>query len=450
MSRSPELFQRAQEMGVELERRPAERIVVTGFAQRTPLGDTQQTWQGLLEGKSGVKKFPVNNAFVEIAAPVEFNPEEYFSKKEMRGMAHLTVMGIVVAREAVQRAGLRGENGKLHSSINKRQVGVWVGSGFASTQNIIDVYNQIHKEDSSGNEDPVRNSRFISPTKGLEVFPEQLNARIGIDLGFSGWGGSSVEACATGLSNAVEVLDKIKHGYLKVGLGGGFENPLITYPETGIGMFAGMRKVLSTRNDEPEKASRPFDAGRDGFVLGAGGAILVFEELNHALQRGAPIYAEVFGFRKSMDGYSPTNLDRDIIASTILGALYNEREKEFYDIDAIFAHATSTEDGDIDENKVLRTVFGDDYLRTIPITAIKSNLGHLAGGAGAVNAVVATQAINERKIPPIINLENPDPAVADLNLVRGKPLEKDINTALVLAYGFGGYNAVLLLGKYKG
>lgn len=453
MSRTPELLRKAQEMGVELERRPAERIVITGFAQLTPLGNTEQTWQGLLEGKSGVKRFPVdkpvNNAFVDIAAPVEFNPEEYFDKRDMRGMAPLTAMGIVVSREAARRANLLGENGKLRPDINKRQAAVWVGSGFGSTQHIIDVYNQIHKKDEEGNEDPTRNSRFIGPTKGLEIFPEQLNARIGMDLGFSGWGGSSVAACATGLDNFNELLDKILQGRVKVGIGGGFENPLEAYPETGIGMFAGMRSVLSTRNDDPERASRPFEINRDGFVLGAGGAVLVAEELEHALKRGAPIYAEVYGFNKSMDGFDPTNLDRDVVASTILGALYNEKAKEFYDVDAIFAHATATK-GDIDEADVFRLVFGDEYLRKIPITAIKSNLGHLAGGAGSANAVAAVMAINEGKIPPILNLENPDPAVADLNLVRGKPLQKEINTALVTAYGFGGYNAVLLLGKYKG
>ena len=177
-------------------------------------------------------------------------------------------------------------------------------------------------------------------------------------LGFSGWGGSSVEACATGLSNIVEAISKIREGYIKVAVAGGFENPLDAYPETGIGMFAGMRTVLSKRNDEPEKASRPFDKDRDGFVLGAGGGVVVIEELNHALKRGARILAEVYGFNKSMDGYDPTSLDPDVVASTILGALYNEKKQEFYDVDTIFAHATSTKDGDTTEAKVLRMRFG--------------------------------------------------------------------------------------------
>lgn len=441
--------ERASDLGVELERRPAERIVITGFAQRTPLGNTEETQQGLMEGKSGVRKFPIDNAFVNIGAPVEFRPEEHFDKRELRGISPLNAMGIVVSREAAHNAKALDNRGKLKSDIGKKAA-VWIGSGFGSSQLIIDVYRQVHKTDEKGNEDQVVNSRYIPATKGLEIFPEELNSRITIDLGASGgWGGSSVEACATGLSNIVEAIRIIKEGRAKFAIAGGFENPLVGYPETGIGMFAAMRSVLSTRNDEPEKASRPFDKDRNGFVLGAGGGVVIVEELEAALKRGAPILAEVLGFKKSMDGFNPTNLDRDVVASTILGALYNEKRKEFYDVDAIFAHATSTEAGDIAEAEVLRSVFGDEYLRKIPITAIKSNMGHLAGGAGAVNAIAAINALNCGRIPPIVNLENPDPAVSDLSLVRGKPLERDINTTLVLAYGFGGNNAVLLLGKYK-
>ena len=449
MCRNMGFKERVRDLGVDLERRPAERIVITGFAQRTSLGNTEETQQGLLDGKSGAKKFPVENAFVNIAAPVEFDPGKHFDKRDLRGISPLNAMGIVIAREAVQNAKALGEDGRLNEDVRKK-ASVWVGSGFGSTQLIIDVHKQIYKPDENGKVDQQANSRRIPVTKGLEIFPEELNSRIAIALGASnGWGGSSVEACATGLSNIVEAIRIIKEGRAKFAVAGGFENPFAGYPETGIGMFAAMRSVLSTRNDEPEKASRPFDRDRNGFVLGAGGGVVVVEELESALKRGAPILAEVLGFQKSMDGLDPTNLDKDVVASTILGALYDEKRKEFYDVDAIFAHATSTEAGDIAEAKVLRIVFGDEYLRKIPIAAIKSNLGHLAGGAGAVNTIAAINALRSNKIPHIINLDSPDPEVADLNLVRGKPLEKDINTALVLAYGFGGNNAVLLLGKYK-
>jgi len=447
MSGNPEFFERSQGLGVELENRPAERLVITGMAALTPLGNTEQTLEGLNSGKSGVKEFDVKNFAVSIAAPVEFNPEAHFSKKEMKGRSPLNAMAVAIAREAMKNAGLLGEDGKLRKEIDRRQAASWMASSFGSVHHIIDVYNQIHKKDEAGNENPWLNSGRISPRKGLEIFPEELNGQVAIDLGVSGWGGSSVEACATGLSNIIEAARIIKGGQAKVAVAGGLEDILSAYPEASIGMFAAMRSVLSTRNDEPEKASRPFDKDRDGFVLGAGGGAVVIEALDHALERGAPILAEVLGFNKSMDGSDPTNLNKKIVAGTILKALYNQRTKEFYEVDSIFAHATSTNQGDQAEAELLKMIFGDS-LKNIPIAAIKSNMGHLAGGAGAVNVIAAINALNSGKIPPILNLENPSQEFEGLFFVRGKPLEKDIKTALVLAYGFGGHNAVMLLGRY--
>ena len=447
MSGNPEFFERSQGLGVELENRPAERLVITGMAALTPLGNTEQTLEGLNSGKSGVKEFDVKNFAVSIAAPVEFNPEAHFSKKEMKGRSPLNAMAVAIAREAMKNAGLLGEDGKLRKDIDRRQTASWMASAFGSVHHIIDVYNQIHKKDEAGNENPWLNSGRISPRKGLEIFPEELNGQVAIDLGVSGWGGSSVEACATGLSNIIEAARIIKGGQAKVAVAGGLEDILSAYPEASIGMFAAMRSVLSTRNDEPEKASRPFDKDRDGFVLGAGGGAVVIEALDHALERGAPILAEILGFNKSMDGSDPTNLNKKIVAGTILKALYNQRTKEFYEVDSIFAHATSTNQGDQAEAELLKMIFGDS-LKNIPIAAIKSNMGHLAGGAGAVNVIAAINALNSGKIPPILNLENPSQEFEGLFFVRGKPLEKDIKTALVLAYGFGGHNAVMLLGRY--
>ncbi len=448
MGRNPEFFERSQKLGVELENRPAERLVITGMAALTSLGNTQQTLEGFNTGKSGTKEFDVKNFAVRIAAPVEFNPEAHFSRKEMRGRSPLNAMAIVIAREAMENAGLLGEDGKLRKDIvDRKQMGSWVASAFGSAHLIIGVHNQIHEKDEAGNENPLVNSSRISPRKGLEIFPEELNGQVAIDLGISGWGGSSVEACATGLSNIVEAARIVKGGQAKIAIAGGLEDILSAYPEVSIGMFAAMRSVLSTRNNEPEKASRPFDKDRDGFVLGAGGGVVIIEALDHALKRKAPILAEVLGFNKSMDGFDPTNLYKEVVAGTILKALYNEKTKEFYEVDSIFAHATSTNQGDLAEAELLKMVFGDN-LRNIPIAAIKSNIGHLAGGAGAVNVIAAINALRSGKIPHILNLENPGPEFEGLNLVRGKPLEKDINTALVLAYGFGGHNAVMLLGRY--
>ncbi len=207
--------------------------------------------------------------------------------------------------------------------------------------------------------------------------------------------------------------------------------------------------ALSTRNDEPEKASRPFNKDRDGFVESSGIGAVVIESEEHAHKRGAKIYAEILGFDKSIDGYDLTEGDPENIADTITRALYDEKNKAVHKVDAVFIHATSTPKGDRVEIQALRKA-SIENLQHIPITAIKSNLGHLLGGAGAVNAIAAIQSLNAGKVPPILNLDDPDEEFSDLNLVRGKPLEKEIATALVLAYGFGGHNAVLLLGKYIG
>jgi 3-oxoacyl-[acyl-carrier-protein] synthase II len=454
MSRSPEYFERAKQFGVELEKKPAERIVIIGMAALTPLGNTQQTLEGLNSGKSGTKEFNAKNFAASIAGPVEFNPEQYFTPREMKEKSPLNAMAIVLAREAMKQAGLLGENGKLKEGINRRDVATWMASAFGSSNRVIDINNIIHQNDDPKDTEEERNAKMtdrssrIPPRSGLQIFPEELNAGVAMDFGASGWGGSSVEACATGLSNIVEAADKIKTGKVKVAIAGGFEDVLSSHPEVGIGLFGAMRSVLSTRNNEPEKASRPFDKDRDGFILSAGGATVVLAELNYAIKIGAPILGEVLGFQKSMDGSDPTNLNKEIVAGTVLSALYNEKTKEWYDVDAIFAHATSTREGDLAEAAVMRMVFGD-HLKDIPVTAVKSNLGHMAGGAGAINVVAAINALNTGEIPQIINLENPDPEVADLNFVRGQSLKKDIKTALVLAYGFGGHNAVMLLGKYN-
>lgn len=444
-----ELLQRARELDLDLKTQRAENIIISAAEQLTPLGNMGETWQGLLEGKSGVVEYScTNNSFVKIAAPVRFNPEDHFTKKELRGLSPLNAMGVTLAKKIAQGAKIVGEGGKLHPMVRAVDVGAFVGSGIGSAQGLIDVWRDLHKVNELGIEDMSTNSRRIHSTKGLEIFPEQLNASIAIALGIRGWGGSSVEACATSLGNMADAADKIQEGKIKAAMTGGFDNIFELYAEVAVGIFAGMRSVLSTRNEDPQRASRPFDKDRDGFVLGSGGGLVFMEEEEHAKRRGAPILAKVLGFRKSMDGSSPTNLDVDNVARTILSAMWNEKDKEFYEIDAIFAHATSTKEGDKAEVAVLRRIFGDK-LKDIPITATKGNIGHLLGGAGVTNAITAIYALNEGRIPPILNLENPDPEFKDLFFVREKPLEREIKTALVLAYGFGGHNAVLVLGKYQ-
>lgn len=447
MSQVPEsLLERAQALGVNLHPQPAERIVITGYAQYTPLGNTEQTWRGYLDRRSGVRRFrPGEDAFVDIAAPIDFNPLKYFSKKELQhGLSPLNALAIVISREAAMKATLIDSAGKLHPQVDRNMVGSSIGSGIGSVQHLIDIYIKL-RESKDDVVNPKFNSRFVSPFKSLEIFPEELNSAVARALGISGWGSSSVEACATGLSNQVDAAQRIKDGVLKAAVAGGLDDPFEGHPDVGRAVFSSMREVLSKRNNNPRAASRPFDIDRDGFVEGAGGGVVVMEELEFALSHGVPILAEVLGFSKSMDGKpSQTDLDPDTVARTILQACWDEKRQQFHRIDAIFAHATSTKEGDKMEAEALRRAFGEK-LREIPITAIKSYFGHLLGGAGAVNTIAAVCALNKGVIPKILNLKTPDPVFADLNFVRRRRV-KPAENVLVLAYGFGGNDAVMVVG----
>lgn len=434
----------------EFEEKPTDNVVVTGFAQRTPLGGTQETWQRILNGESGVQEYNFNNFRTNIAAPIDFDPDEYFNKIEQQNWAPVTTMGVLLAQEAGLMAEvLNPQTKKRLPYLKKYRVGTCVSTGVGAIDRSIDIYNTIHAKDSEGREDPRRGSRKISPREILKFLPEEINGQIAIAIECSGWGVNTIEACATGLSNPVEAYELIRRGKLDIAFAGALDLPFANHPEVAIGPFAVTRGALSTRNDEPKRASRPFDKDRDGFVMGSGGAVLVLEREDHARERGAHIYAYVLGAEKSMDGNDSMVLDSENVALTITRTLYDRKTGAIHMPDAIFAHATSTVAGDIKEAEVFKLVFGDQ-VSGIAITAIKSNLGHLAGGAGAVNAVVAIQALNENKIPHILNLDNADPEIlemGDFYFVRGKPLEKPLNEVLVTAYGFGGYNAVMLLGK---
>lgn len=432
----------------------AETIVITGYAELTPLGNTQETEAAEIIGKTGTVKFDVSNFRTNIAAPAKFNPQEYFSEKELRGMSRIGAMGIVLSREAGKMAGIIGENGKLLENIDATKTGCTVSSGIGASAKMVDVYLKTHWKTNSETgklepTDPKIGSSLISPFAGLQLFPEELGGDIEIALGLQGWSINSAEACATGLSSIVDAYHLIKTGKNNIVFAGGIEDVIHDKPELGIGIFAAMRGPLSSRNDEPEKASRPFDKDRDGFVLASGGGIIVLERLDNALARNTPIYAVILGAEKGSDGYNPTNLNIKRVAQLILKTIKQPNEESLiYPIDAIFAHATATKSGDLAEITALRTALGDEYLRKIPITAIKSMHGHLAGGAGVVNAISAIRAVHKGFIPPIVNLDNIDEPFKDLNLIKTNALKGDFNTSLALAYGFHGKDAIVLFGKY--
>lgn len=450
-----DLSEKVKELKAYSEDMPSDAVAITGYAELTPLGDTRETEEAELAGKSGTRKFDVNNFRSNLAAPAKFDPKDYFSEKELGRMSRIGAMGIVLSRAAGKMAGIIGPDGRLISSCDARRVGCTVSSGIGASMKMVDVYLKIHwkMDEKTGKlepADPKVGSSLVSPFSGLQLFPEELGGDIEAELGLQGWGMNSSEACATGLSSIVDAYHLIKTGKNSIVFAGGIEDTLTDRPELSIGIFAAMRGPLSARNEEPEKASRPFDKDRDGFVLASGGGVLVLERLDSALARKAPIYAVILGAEKGSDGYNPTNLNTNRVSQLVLKTVkLPEEEGLTYPIDAIFAHATATKSGDMAEINALRTAFGTEILSKIPITAIKSMHGHLAGGAGAVNAISALRAIEKGFIPPIINLENVDEPFKDLNLVKGEALKGDFKTALVLAYGFHGKDASLLLGKYE-
>lgn len=449
-ARDAHFFGKAKQLGVELEKPPAERVVVTGYAVLTPLGNTEETLEGLYKGKSGVIAFNKANHFeVGIAAPVKFDPQQYFTEKQMREKSTLHAMTNVVVREAMGKAGLLGGDGKLRKDINRRTVAPWIGSGFGSSHLSVDTFLKIHGEkDQYGNEDMAKGAHRVNSKEALKIFPEGNNGGVAEDLQISGWPGNLSEACATGLSNIVGAAHLIKSGEAKIAIAGGFEDVLTEHPEIAIDLFGAMN-ALSKRKNDPEMASRPFDKDRDGFVIGAGGGAVIVESLKSALERRATIFGEILTYSKSIDGDDPVKMNKEIVAGTILDALYDKKTKKFIDIDAYLAHATSTPHGDLLEAEMFMELFGK-YYGNVLIAAIKSNLGHLLGGAGAVNFIVGLNGVYAGKIPNILNLENPDPRLAGLNFARGQALQRVIKKVLVGAFGFRGHNSAAVIAKYEG
>ncbi len=471
------LRMRALELKADVEPTPTDEIVVTGYAALTPFGDAKATYEALLNGESSIKKYAASNDTANIASPINFNPSEHFDRRELRGISQVSAMALYVSMEAMKRAGLTDENGKLKDSIDRRRLASWVASGIASAPDIIEandvLYSGLNKNDVMINEIDEKtetkmrkNSRRISPFLGLEVFPEGIAGNIAIKFGAQGWGGGSVEACATGLSSIVDGAEKIRSGRADIVIAGGCEDILsdpknIGTGKIGIGLF-GKMGVLSRYNDEPDKASRPFDRDRQGFVMGAGAAIVVMESRAHAERRGANILAKVGGFSKSMDGGNPTEIDIDNVSRTCAQALYDIHTKKFVRPDVFWAHATSTMVGDGREAWMLRNLLGDELMSETPVAAIKSNMGHLFGAAGAINAVSSIQSFEYNLVPHIRNLDNPQMHIGDLEKLDEK--EKMLNEGienllqpirktpysgvnynnLVVAYGFHGYNSAMM------
>jgi 3-oxoacyl-[acyl-carrier-protein] synthase II len=409
------------------------RVVVTGVGMITPLGlGVEESWNNLIAGRSGIRRitqFDSSKFSTQIAGEVGgFNPEDYIELKEIKKMDRFIHLAIAAAKKAIDDSGLKITN------KNAERVGVIVGSGIGGL-GTIEHYHSVILEKG-----PKRISPFFIPMLIINLAAGQIS----IKFGAKGPNSAIATACATGSHSIGDALKIIQSGEADVMIAGGTESVITPL---GIGGFNAM-KALSTRNDEPEKASRPFDIDRDGFVMGEGAGIVILERLDSALDRGAKVYAEIVGYGMTADAYHITAPapNGEGAARCMAMALRNGRINPS-EVDYINAHGTSTKYGDELENYAIKTVFGEHAYK-VAVSSTKSMTGHLLGAAGGVEAIISVLSIYNDIVPPTINLDNPDPE-CDLDYVPYKSRRMTVNYALSNSFGFGGTNACLLFKKFE-
>lgn len=414
----------------------SKRVVVTGIGALTPIGNSAPAyWDGLLAGTSGaasVTYFDASEWSAQFACELKnFDPLAFFDRKEARKLDPYAQYALVAADEAVVDAGLDVET---LSQDKKDRIGVIVSSGIGGIQTLQAQAVGLH---TGG---PRRISPFFIPL----MIPDIAAGHISIKYGFRGPNYAVVSACATSNNSMSDAFMMIQRGMLDGALCGGAEAAIC---ELGMGGFASM-KALSTRNDDPATASRPFDATRDGFVLGEGAGVLYIERLDHALARGANIYGEIIGAGMSGDAHHITAPDPTGSGAVLaMKMALNDAGIEASDVDYLNMHGTSTPLGDKAETQAIKQVFGE-HAYTMNLSSTKSMTGHLLGAAGAVEAIASLMALKTGVIPPTINFSTPDPD-CDLNYTFNKPQERSINVALSNAFGFGGHNTSVLFKRYE-
>jgi 3-oxoacyl-[acyl-carrier-protein] synthase II len=402
------------------------RVVVTGLGATTPLGgDVATTWTALLAGKSGVRLLTEDWREllpVHFAARVAIEPADQMERVEMRRLDRSEQFALIASREAWKDAG--------SPDLDKERLGVVIASGIGGVITLLDQFDNLKEKGARG----------VSPHTVPMLMPNGPAANVGLELQAKAGVHTPVSACASGAEAIGYALEMIRSNRADVIVSGGVEAAIHQLPMAG---FAAM-KALSTRNDSPERASRPYDADRDGFVLGEGGGILVLEEYEHAKARGAKMYCELVGQGLSSDGYHIAAPDPDGsgVQRAIKFALADAKLST-KDIVHLNAHATSTPAGDVAEANALRLALGKDA-EHVAVSATKSMTGHLLGGAGAIESVFIVKALQERLAPPTINIENLDSAVT-IDVVRDLPrsLPQGQIAALNDSFGFGGHNVVL-------
>jgi len=409
------------------------RVVVTGMGMVSPLAiGVEETWQALIQGKSGVAritKFDPTGFDTQIAAEVkDFAPENFMDKKDIRRMDIFIQYAVAAATLALEDAQLK------ITPANADRVGVVVGAGLGGLTTL-EAFHKVLLEKGPG-----RISPFFIPMLIVNEAPGQISMRFGA----KGPNTSVVTACATGNHNIGDAWRIIERGDADAVIAGGVE---ATVTPLAVAGFNAM-KALSTRNDEPEKASRPFDKDRDGFVMGEGSGIIILEELQQALDRGAKIYAEIIGYGLTGDAYHITAPAPDGEgAARCMAMALKSAGIEPEEVDYINAHGTSTDYNDLYETMAIKTVF-KEHARKLAVSSTKSMIGHLLGGAGGVEAIFTILTICRGIIPPTINYQTPDPG-CDLDYVPNVARKASVRVALSNSFGFGGTNAVLVFKKFE-
>lgn len=404
------------------------RVVITGLGAITPIGNQVKAfWENLLAGKSGaatITKFDASKFRTQFACEIkDYNPSPYLDKNDLRKTDPFTQYALIAAQQAVDDAGID------FATMNPFDAGVIWGSGQGGMQ----TFEEQVKEYTLGNYQPRFNPFFVP-----KLIANMASGMISIRFGLMGINYTTVSACSTSNTAIMDALNYIRWGKAKVIITGGSEAPIT---EASVGGFCAM-KAMSQRNDDPATASRPFDTGRDGFVMGEGAGALVLEEYEHAVARGAQIYAEVAGAAMTADAYHMTATHPEG-----LGA-YEAMKRALEDgglnpsqVDYLNAHATSTPVGDLSEIAAITKLLGP----SVAISATKSMTGHLLGAAGAIEAIASILSIKYGMIPPTINTQELDPALpSDLNLILGTAVEKKVNVAMSNTFGFGGHNGIVV------
>ncbi|MBQ2182272.1 MAG: beta-ketoacyl-ACP synthase II [Bacteroidaceae bacterium] len=416
------------------------RVVVTGLGGVTPLGLTaEETWENMKKGVSGagpITHFDASQFKTQFACEVKgFDPANYVDRKEARKMDLYTQYALAAAKMAVADSGMNLE------TVDKNEIGVVLGVGIGG----------IHTfEEEAGNY--AINGATLGPKYNPFFIPKMIadiaSGQISIEYGFHGPNYTTTSACASSTNAIADAFNLIRLGKANAILTGGSEAAV--FP-SGVGGFNAM-KALSTRNDSPETASRPMSASRDGFVIGEGAVVLILEELEHALARGAKIYAEVAGCGQSADAYHITATHPEGLgAKLVMERALKDAEMKPEDIDYINLHGTSTHVGDISEAKAIKDVFGD-YAYKLNISSTKSMTGHMLGAAGAVEAMISVLSVKNNIVPPTINHdpEDKDPEIDyNLNFTFNQAQEREVRAALSNTFGFGGHNACAIFKKYN-